>query len=132
VDAVVYVDILPKDQILKLPVYGVRGKKLPAGARRALLAGWKITTGRIFAGNHTNDTVGKVEIVNGKPRQAILSVPEANDRAHKDSYLLMHGKVDYWDGFGIHHWSVFCSAYFIDGQSANIPKCSNYADDDSN
>ncbi len=131
VTAVIYVDILPKDQVPKLPIYGAR-KKLPTGATRSFLAGWKITTGRIFPGNHADDTVTKVEVVNGEMRRAILGVPQANDFAHGNSYLLMHGKIDYWDEFGTHHWSIFCSANFVDGGSANITKCANYADDDGN
>lgn len=116
----------------RLPVYLAKGQKPPTGAKFEMLGEYNIATGRIFPGNHTNETVGRIEKVDGILRQKVLSVSEANDLVRKNSYFIMYGRVLYSDEFGVPHWSIFCTSFFIDGSNVNLPKCANHADDDSN
>jgi hypothetical protein len=129
--ASIYLKIIPKDTMPRLPVYP-KGQEIPKGSIKEALVGFDIAAGRIFAGSHVNQTVGMAELVGGHAREKVLSVSDANDLVQKRSFLLMYGRIVYYDGFGTEHWSIFCNAAFIDGSSANLPKCANFADDDNN
>jgi hypothetical protein len=134
ITAEVHIDIIPTDKQLRLPIFlPPWGKQVSLrGAKRTALAGVTIQAGRIFPGNHATEEIDRVELVNGQLRPQILSVSEANDLVQKKAYIVVYGQVRYFDGFGIRHWANFCSSTFPNGESANVPKCANYADDDNN
>jgi len=135
--AIVFVEVIPKANELKLPVFlPPWGHPVSQREQRKMelrrQGSTKIEAGRIFAGGHSDQTVTRSALANGHAEAQPLSVPEANALARKESYLVMYGQVRYWDGFGVRHWTNFCTDFFMDGENANITKCANYADDDNN
>lgn len=96
------------------------------------LPGFGITSGRLFAGAHISAKVARAGIVDGKAVPIPLTVEEATDLVHKNTYVMMSGEGHYFDGFGVEHWTRFCNDFFMDGEAGTNKNCVKYAEDDNN
>ncbi len=77
-------------------------------ATRATATVRRIGTGAIFPESFTEASLNRATLENGKELPLPLTLPEALEIARGKVLIYVIGRVEYFDEFGISHWTDFC------------------------
>lgn len=91
---------------------------------------YAVQAGTIFPNGGITESFEALEHGIGQ-KQPLILTPAIKDQLFSgESYLIVHGKIEYWDVFGKYHWTTYCR-YVLHPEIIS-PECMHYNDTDKN
>ena len=93
-------------------------------------AHYGVNAGTIFPGGGIKQSFEAVEH-GPQHAEAIIFTPELKDALWKaQSFIIVHGRLEYTDAFGADHWTTYCR--YVLHPDMISPDCMKYNDTDTN
>jgi hypothetical protein len=93
-------------------------------------ANYKVQAGTIFPSGKIVESFEGIKHGQERTEPIIFTVPLKNDLFSAKSFIVVHGRIDYKDIFGIEHWTTYCR-YVLHPELIS-EECTRYNDTDDN
>jgi hypothetical protein len=89
-----------------------------------------VESGTIFRDGSITESFEAIKHGQDKAEAIIFTGPIKDELFSGRSFLIVHGRVDYWDIFGTEHWTTYCRYVLHPEQISQ--QCTRYNDTDNN